>query len=95
MPGREREVAVGRQHHEVMADAQLCQQGVDGAELHAVAAALVPERGGADVIVAVGSDRRQRREALEERVGAARARRLLSDNPRRLLRGESLPMETT
>jgi protein-tyrosine phosphatase len=55
-------------------------------DLYAVAATDLHGPAGADRWIPEGI------EALEDRVGAARARLLLADNPRRLLRGESLAM---
>ena len=58
-----------------------------GDDLYAVAATDLHGPAGADRRIPEGI------EALENRVGVARARRLLGDNPRRLLRGDAFPAE--
>ena len=49
-------VVVGREQREVVTQAQLRDQGVDGADLHAPAAATVAQFGGVHVILPVGAD---------------------------------------
>ena len=61
-------VVVSREHRQLVADAELGQQGVDRPQLDATTAAPIPEVGRGDVVVAVGNQERQRRETIEDRV---------------------------
>jgi hypothetical protein len=49
-----------------MADAQLCEHGVDRPDLHAAASARVPNAGSGDVVLTIGLDQRQGGEALDD-----------------------------
>jgi len=64
--GDVREIVVGGQHRQLVAQAQLRQKRVDGPDLHALSAAAVPQLGRVDVIVAIRHDERQRRKAFDD-----------------------------
>ena len=49
-----------------MADAERREERVDGSDLDAVAPAVVPERGGVDVVASVGNQEWQGRKALDD-----------------------------
>ncbi len=49
-----------------MANAQLCKQRVNGAQLHTGAATAVAKLHGIHMILAVGHDQRQRAESLDD-----------------------------
>lgn len=53
------EVRVGTEQGEVMADAQLRDQRVNGAHLDAIASAMIAEFSSLDVVEAVGADEGQ------------------------------------
>jgi len=50
--GGTHEITIGAEQLEVMGDAQLSDEGIDGAELHSGAATGVAQVGGGDVVVA-------------------------------------------
>src|SRR5215216_5642578 len=66
MLGDLREILVGGQHCQVVADAQLRQKRVDRPDLHAFSAAVIPQLRRINVIVAIWYDKRQRRKALDD-----------------------------
>ncbi len=53
MPGRMREVLVGRQQSQFVTDAELGDQGIHGAQLNTRSPALVSEIGRPDVIIPI------------------------------------------
>src|SRR4051812_12437362 len=63
--GDAREILVGGQHREVMANAQLRQKRVDRPDLDALSAAVIPQLRRINVIVTIRHDERQRRKALQ------------------------------
>ena len=73
MNGRVTEVPVGTQQDQLVSNRQLSQECIDRSELHAALPAAVTNLGCLDVVVAVGGDRWQRREATQDRVALARA----------------------
>jgi hypothetical protein len=50
------EVAIGRQHREIVADAKLREQRIDCTDLNAGTAASVAQFGGIDVVVPVRNE---------------------------------------
>jgi len=68
-----------------MTHAQLGEEGIDGANLHAGATAAVSQSRGVDVILPIWGDERQCRELLDYRVTRSRAReslqQFLQDEP--------------
>ena len=66
-------VVVGCQQHELVPDAKLSEQGVDGADLHAGPTAAIAQIRGVDVILPVRCDERQRREPLDDVFARTRA----------------------
>ena len=50
------EITVGRQHHQIVPDAELGEQRVNAADLHAVAAARGAECGRIDMVIARRDD---------------------------------------
>src|SRR5580692_1564305 len=66
------EVAIGGQHRQFVANAQLRQQRVDRANLNSASTAPVSQLGRFDMVVATGNEERQRREAIEERTAGPR-----------------------
>ena len=87
MAGGVVEVSIGGEQHQVVMEAEMREQGVDGPELDAVTPAGVAEIGGRDMVIAVRHDHRQRREVRHDSVtglGAAEAlEKLLKDEPGR------------
>ena len=69
-----------------MTDAELCEQGVDGADLHAGATASIAQFRGIDVILPVWSEERQGREPADDVVARTWAgkplQQFLQDQPR-------------
>src|SRR5437016_3448265 len=59
-------VSVGRQHREVVAKTELCQQRIDGADLNAAASAFVSQFGGIHMVAPIGNQQRQRGEPVED-----------------------------
>lgn len=72
MPRHQLEVAVGREHGQVVPAAELGEERVDGAGLDAVAVAGVPELRGLDMVGSVGNGQRQGAEALDNQVSTKR-----------------------
>ena len=64
--GNVREILVGGQHREVVADAKLRQKSIDRSDLHALSATVVPQLRRLDVIVAIRHDERQRGKGLDD-----------------------------
>lgn len=81
------EVAVGREHHEIVPATELGEERVDSADLDAVLATDVPELGSFDMVRPVGHEEWERAEAVDDRVaglGAAKAlQQLLQHEPGR------------
>jgi len=77
MPGNVREVAVGCQQRQIMADAQLGQQGIDSPDLYPPSAAIIPQFGGPDMIVAIGTQKRKRGKSIEYSAPSLRSREAL------------------
>jgi hypothetical protein len=59
MPGDLAEDAVSRQQHQLMADAELCQERIDRFDWHALLAVLIAERCSGNVVLAVRHDQRK------------------------------------
>jgi hypothetical protein len=66
MPGGVGEVLVGGQERQLVADAELGEQGIDCSDLHASAAARRAECGGIDMILSFGLHERQRGKAVDD-----------------------------
>ena len=66
MPGDIVKVSVGRQHSEAVAQTELRQERVDGADLNAAAPAFVSQFGCVHVVSPVRNQERQRREPIED-----------------------------
>ena len=66
------EIPVSRQHDELVADAELGEQRIDGSHLYAAATAFVAQAGRGDVIAARRHDHGHVREALDELCPGAR-----------------------
>jgi hypothetical protein len=64
------EIAVGRQHGQVVAQAELRQQGIHRSDLHALATAMVPQRRGLNVILTIRHDQRQGRKPRDDLIPA-------------------------
>jgi hypothetical protein len=77
MPGNVREVAVGREQRQIMADAQLGQQSIDSADLYPTPPAIVPQLGGPDMIVAIGTQEWKRGKSIEYSAPSLRSREAL------------------
>jgi len=61
-----REIVVGRQQRQFVTNAELREQRVDGANLHAGAAATIAQFCGIDVILPIRSQKREGREPVDE-----------------------------
>ena len=83
--GDSSEVFVGRQHREIVADAELCEQGIDGCDPEPVFAALIAQVGGVHVIATIGNEEGQRAEALDDSLAVTglekTLQQLLQDEP--------------
>ena len=66
MPGDIAEVVIGRQHREIVAETELRQQCIDGADLNASASAFVSQFGRVYMVAPVGNQERQRGEPIED-----------------------------
>ena len=64
--GSELEVVVGTQQGEIVPNAQLSEQRVDGADLNARSAACVPKIGRCDMVFAIGLKQGKRGEAFND-----------------------------
>lgn len=82
----EHEIIVGRQQGQAMTNAKLRDQGVDRADLNAMAPAGIAQCRGFDMVLAVGRNHRQRSKAFDNLLDCARARealqQLLQDDAR-------------
>ena len=80
------EIPVGGEHRELVADAQLGQERIDGPDLQAPPAAGVPQMGGVDVIPPIGDQERKVAEAFDDPISGSGAaeplEQLLEDEPR-------------
>lgn len=87
MSGDHREVAIGRQHRQVVAKAKLRQQRIDRADLHARAPAYIAQFGRRDVVLPCRYDQWQRGKAVEKARPVARPgealQQFLEHQPRR------------
>ena len=61
MDGNLPEIAIGRQHREVVTEAELREQRVDRTDLDAAAPATVSQLGGRNMVPPIGDEQRQRR----------------------------------
>jgi hypothetical protein len=77
MTGNASEVLVGRQHCEIVAHAQLCQEGVDGSDLHAIPAAAIAQVRRPDVIIAIRRQQWDGRKSVKNLSAALWARKAL------------------
>ena len=79
-------VVIGRQQRQFVTNAELREQGVDGADLHTRATAAIAQFRGVDVILPVRSEERQGREPVDEVFARTRAgkplQQFLQDEPR-------------
>ena len=66
MPGGKHKVLVGRQQRQLVAYAELSEQGIDGSHLHARPAAGIADSRRANVIFPVWLDERQGGKALDD-----------------------------
>ena len=66
------EVLVRRKKRQVMPNAKLRQNRIDGANLDSRAAAAIAEGCGLDMVLAIGSEQRQGTEALDDLAAVAR-----------------------
>ena len=85
MPGDATEILVGGQHRQLMTDAELREQRVDRADLHAGATAAVAQFRRVDVILPVRAEERKNREPVDDIAARAGSRKtlqqLLQDEP--------------
>lgn len=85
--GDPREVLVRRQHRQLVPDAELSKESVDGADLDAPAPACRANVGSSDVVVAIRHEQRESGESVDDPFagpGAAEAlEQLLEDEPGR------------
>ena len=77
MPGDIAKVSVCRQHRKVVAETELRQQRIDGADLNAAAPAGVSQLGRLDMVAPVRNQQRQRGEAIEDLRAVPRSREAL------------------
>lgn len=73
------EVPVGAEHREVVAQAELCQENVDGPDLHSVPSAGRAQVRRGDVVVPVRHEERQRRKPFQDRLARLRSPEALQD----------------
>ena len=66
MRGHVPEIIVRRQHSQPMPDAELGEQDIDRADLHACPAASIPQLRRRDVVPAIGNDKGDRFEAVND-----------------------------
>lgn len=66
MPRHAIKIPIRRQHRQIMAQAKLCQQGIDRTDLQPGSPAAVAQTGGVDVVLSVGDKKRQGGEVLED-----------------------------
>lgn len=79
------EILVGRQHCQLVPDAELSKQRVEGADLDAAPPTAVPQIGGLPMIFAIGIEKRNRAEPIEDLRGRPRPgkalKQFLQDQP--------------
>ena len=73
MGGDVMEISISRQHRQLVAQAELCQKGIDRANLDTRTATFVAQLRRLDVIGPVGGKHRQRSEAIEDAGTVARS----------------------
>ena len=73
MRGRVTEVLIRSQQDQLVSNRELSQEGIDRPYLNTIAPAAVANLGRFDMVVAVGRDRWQRRETMQDRVPLTRA----------------------
>ena len=89
MESRDRlEVRIRREHCELVANAELGDEGVDRADLNPASAAGVPQLGRANVILAVRNQQGKGGEPLDDAVPSARAAETLKELLKHEARGE-------
>jgi len=66
MRRHEREVLVGGEHHQAVADAQLSEQHLDRPDLDSISAAGTSYLGRPDMVGSVGDEQRERSEAIDD-----------------------------
>jgi len=77
------EVAIGREHHELMPDADLREEDIDRPDLYTVSAADVPQFRRRHVVLPVGNDEGKDCESFEDqlsRLGALKSLQQLLEN---------------
>jgi len=72
-----REISVGCEHGQVVADTKLCQQGVYRSNVHTRAATAIAQVRGPDVIVAIGYQQRDSGESIQNLRARARPQKTL------------------
>ena len=82
------EVRVCREHRELVANAELGDEGVDRADLDAASAAGVSQLGRANVVLAVGNQQGKGGEPLDDPVPRVRAAKALKEFLKHQARGE-------
>ncbi len=73
MRGRVTEVLIRSQQDQLVSNRELSQEGIDRPYLNTIAPAAVANLGRFDMVVAVGRDRWQHRETMQDRVPLTRA----------------------
>jgi hypothetical protein len=73
MPSDIAKVPIGRQHREVVAEAELRQQRVDRADLNAAASAFVSQSGCVHMVEPVRNEQRQLSEPIEDLLAIPRS----------------------
>ena len=79
MLGDTSEVVVCRQHDEFMADTKLREKCINRPELHSLLATLVSKSRGPDVVIAIGHNQGQCREAIHDLLLSLRTREPLQE----------------
>jgi len=84
--GSQDKVVVGRKQRQSVTDAELREQGIDGADLHPGATAAVSQLRGVDVILPIRCEERQRCEPIDDVFACTRTgealQQFLQDQPR-------------
>lgn len=73
MTGNALKIPVGCEHGAVVANAELGEQRVDRSNLNTATTAVISQVRGADVVLSVGNQKRQRRKAIDNRLATSRA----------------------
>jgi hypothetical protein len=65
LPGSRMKVLISGQKRQVVTDAQLCEQGINGSNLYTLSAASIPQCGRVNVIAAIRNQQWQSSEPLD------------------------------